>query len=163
MYDLEKADKIFYDMQQVDPNFSKKLILKFREVMPEQYAEVMHLARWGAHIVSQDLYDKGLQYICNNQKEPIQVWSVDEINNVAKKYIKIEEEPFTELDLALMTNILKGDVYPIVKEPEKVLLIAIEFLSDADFPEYDASERAYHWVMCHIKKEKKEMEKEFEY
>ncbi len=163
MFDLDKADKIFYEMQKDDPNFAKKLVLQWRDLMPEQYAEVMHLAKWGSHIVSKNLYEKGLEFICNNQKEPIQTWTVEEIMNVAKKYINIDEEPYYDYDLSMMTNILKGDIFPIVKEPEKVVLIAIEFLSDADFPEYDASERAYRWVMCHIKKQKEEMEKELKY
>lgn len=163
MFDLEKADKIFQDMQREDPNFAKKLVLQWRDLMPEQYAEVMHLARWGSHIVSKDLYEKGLEFICNNQKEPIQTWTVDEIMNVAKNYIKIDDEPYYNYDLAMMTNILKGDVFPIVKDPEKVVLMAIEFLSDDDYPFSDPSERAYKWVECHIKKQKKEFEKDFKY
>ena len=156
MLDLDTADKIFHDMQKQDPNFAKKLVLQWRELMPEQYAEVMHLAKWGYHIVSKDLYNKGLKFITNNQDQPIETWSVEEIMNIAKKYINIEEEPYYEYDLAMMTNILKGDIFPIVQDAEKVVLIAIEFLSDVDFPEYDASERAYRWVECHIKKQKEE-------
>lgn len=158
MHNLETADKIFFDMQKDDPNFAKKLVLQWRELMPEEYAKVMYLAKWGKHIVTRELYDKGLQFIVDNQGEKIETWTVDEILNVAKKYINIDEEPYYNYDLAMMTNILKGDIFPIVKDPEKVILIAIEFLSDMDFPEYDASERAYHWVECHLKKQKKEEE-----
>ena len=161
MHDLETADKIFHEMQKNDPNFAKKLVMQWRELMPEEYAKVMWLAKWGYHIVSKDLYDKGLKFITNNQNEPIDTWTVEEIMNVAKNYINIEDEPYYEYDLAMMTNILKGDIFPIIKDAEKVVLIAIEFLSDSDFPEYDASERAYRWVECHIKKQKAELDKEF--
>lgn len=161
MHNLETANKIFYDMQKEDPNFAKKLVLQWRDLMPEEFAKVMHLAKWGYHIVSKDLYDKGLKFITNNQGQPIDPWSVEEILKVARNYINIDEEPYYDYDLAMMTNILKGDILPIVKDPEKVVLIAIEFLSDKDFPDYDASERAYRWVECHIKKEKAELEKEF--
>lgn len=163
MHNLETADKIFHEMIKNDPNFAKKLVLQWRELMPEEYAKVMHLAKWGYHIVTRDLYDKGLKFIVNNQHQPIDTWEVEEILNVAKNYINIEEEPYYNYDLAMMTNILKGDIFPIVKDAEKVVLIAIEFLSDADFPEYDASERAYRWVECHLSKQKKELENEFKH
>ena len=163
MFNLEKADKDFHDMLKEDPEFAKKLILIWRDLMPENYSEIMHVARWGYHIESKDLYEKGLQFICKNQNEPIQLWTVDEIMNVAKNYINIDEEPYYKYDLAMMTNILKGDIFPIVKEPEKVVLIAIEFLSDEDYPFGDPSERPYRWVECHLKKQKIELEKEFKY
>lgn len=161
MYDLEMADKIFLEMSMEDPDFAKKLVKKWRDTMPLQYCKEMQMAKWGSHIISKNFYDTGLQFIKDNNGKPIEPWTVEDILKVAKNYINIDDEPYYELDLAMQTNILKGDVFPIVKEPEKVVLIAIEFLSDEDYPFSDASERAYKWVECHLDKQQKELEKEF--
>lgn len=161
MYDIETADKIFTELLRDDPDFAKKIVKQWREKMPHEYIKIMQMAKWGCHIISKDFYDKGLKFITDNQDKPIETWSIEDILNIAKKYINIEDEPYYELDLAMMANILKGDILPIVKDPEKVVLIAIEFLSDVDYPFNDPSERAYRWVECHLDKERKEIEKQF--
>lgn len=161
MYDLEMADKIFLEMSMEDPDFAKKLVKKWRDKMPSEYCKEMQMVKWGCHIISKSFYEKGLEFIKDKNGKPIEPWSVEDILNVAKNYIKIDEEPFYELDLAMQSNILKSDILPIVKEPEKVVLIAIEFLNDGDFPFYDPSERAYRWVECHLDKQQKELDKVF--
>lgn len=161
MYDLEMADKIFLEMSMEDADFAKKLVKKWRDKMPLQYCQEMQIAKWGSHIISKNFYEKGLEFIKDENGKPIEPWSVEDILNVAKNYIKIDEEPYYELDLAMQTNILKGDIFPIVKDPEKVVLIAINFLSDEDYPFSEPSERAYKWVECHLDKQQEEIEKQF--
>lgn len=154
MNELEMADKIFWELSKEDPDFAKELIKDWRDKMPNQYIKAMHIAKWGRHIVSKDFYERGLSFI-NYNNNPIEPFAIGDILNIAKKYIHIEEEPFYDYDLAMMTNILKGDAYNIISDIEQIVLLAIAFLSDTDYPFGDASERAYNWVECHIKNEEK--------
>ena len=161
MYDLETADKIFTEMLMENPDFAKKLVKEWRTRMPQEYARTMFLAKWGCHITTKEFYNKGLKFITNDDSKPIEPWSVEDILNIAKNYINIHDEDFYDLDLAMMVNILKGDIYNIVKDIDKIVLIAIKFLTDEDYPFSDPSERAYKWVECHLEKQREQFEKQF--
>lgn len=161
MYDLEMADKIYAEMLMEDPDFAKKLVKGWREKMPLEYSKTMFIAKWGCHITTKDFYEKGLKFITDDNGKPIEPWAIEDILNVAKNYINIDNEAYYQLDLAMMTNILKGDIYSVVKDADKVVLIAIKFLSDEDYPFSDPSERAYKWVECHLEKQKEQLEKQF--
>jgi len=160
-YDLMEADKIYAELLREDSEFLKKFMKKFRDTMPEQYAKEMHIERYGCHITSPELYEKGLSFITDNKGEEITFWTVDEVKKIARDYINIDEQDFYDYDLALWSNVKKGDYGSFISDASRIIRIAIADLTDKDYY-CDPSERAYKWVEHHINKEKEEIEKEID-
>lgn len=159
-YDLLEADKIYAEMLRENPEFAKELVKEWRDDMPEQYAKKMYQERYGCHITSPEMYEKGLSFITDNKGEKITFWSVDEVKKIARDYVNLDEQDFYDHDIALWANVKKGDYGSFISDASRIIRIALADLMDADYPHGDASERAYKWVECHIEKEKEEIEQE---
>ena len=152
MYDLKMADKIRSEMINEDSQFDKKMIDLFRKEMPEEYIEAMKKAKYGEHIIDEDMYKLGLSYITDNDGKKIDLWSVEDVLKIAKDYIDMDDEEFYDFDLALWSNVKKGDYEKIISEASKIIRIAIADLTDKDYY-CNPSERAYKWVKHHIEKD----------
>jgi len=158
-YDLMEADKIYAEMLKENPDFAKKLVKEWRDKMPENYAKTMYVEKWGCHITSPEMYEKGLSYITDNKKEKISFWTIEEVKKIARDYINIDDQDFYDHDLALQSNIKKGDYGSFMTDASKIIRAAIADLTDEDYPWGDPSERAYKWVEAHIKEEQEEIDK----
>jgi len=153
MFDLNKADEIYIRKLKEDPEFAQQLIKHWRNNMPEQYSRRMYEEEYGCHIVDESMYNTGLMYIKDEKDRLLDPWSKEDIMRVVRNYTDIDKEDFYDFDIAMMANIFKGDFYHRVNDSTKVILMALDALKDNDFPYFDSSERAYQWVLAHMKKD----------
>ena len=159
MYDLQKADEIYAELMKEDSSFADKLIKKWRLKMPAEFSKTMIEERYGCHILDENTYKEGLEFVKDNKGNKIDPWSKDDVLRIAKDYVNIENEDFYPWDLVFWSNVKKGDYEHIIPEPVKIIRIAIADLTDKDYYA-DASERAYKWIEHHLDKEYAEKEKE---
>jgi hypothetical protein len=149
MYDLEKANEIYDEMMKEDSLFADKLVKRWREKMPEQFTRTMIEERYGCHILDENTYKEGLQFVLDNKGNKIDPWSKEDILRIAKDYVNIENEDFYPWDLVFWSNVKKGDYGHFITDASKIIRIAIEDLKDKDFYS-DPSERAYKWIEYHL-------------
>ncbi len=63
------------------------------------------------HIGSKDVADLAMEYIKNNRGEVIgRHWTLEQVLNIAKNYINIENEEFYDYDLFVWANVKYGDI-----------------------------------------------------
>ena len=151
MYDLQKANDIYDELMKEDKNFADKLVKKWRNKMPDEFIKTMVEARYGCHILDENTYKKGLEFVKDYKGNKIDAWSKDDILKIAKDYVNIENEDFYDWDLVFWSNVKKGDYGHFITDPTKIIRIAIEDLTDKDYYD-DPSERAYKWIEYHIEK-----------
>lgn len=151
MYDLQKADEIYAELMKEDSTFADKLVKKWRKRMPEQFTKTMIEEQYGCHILDEEQYKEGLQFVKDYKGNKIDPWSKDDVLRIAKDYVNIENEDFYPWDLVFWSQVKKGDYEHIVSEPAKIIRIAISDLIDKDYYD-DPSERAYKWIEYHLDK-----------
>ena len=155
MYDLQKANEIYDEMMKEDSSFADKLVKRWREKMPEQFSRTMIEERYGCHILDENTYKEGLQFVKDNKGNKVDTWSKDDVLRIAKDYINIENEDFYPWDLVFWSQVKKADYGHFITDASKIIRIAIEDLKDKDYFD-DPSERAYKWIEYHLDKKYEE-------
>lgn len=149
MFDLEKADKIFDSKMREDPRFAEKFIKKFRNLMPEIFAESMYQEEYGCHIVDRSLYEDAVSLLeWSDEKGYGAKWDVDEILKASN--IDFSNKNYYEYDFAYVVNMLWSDYGHIFTEQSYFLKMAKAYLEDPDYMG-KADERAYKNAIKRIK------------
>lgn len=149
MFDLEKADKIFDTKLREDPRFAEKFIKKFRNLMPEVYAETMYEEEYGCHIVDRNLYEQAVSLLeWSEDKGYGAKWDVDEILKASN--IDFSKKHYYEYDFAYVVNMLYSDYCNIFTEQNYYLKMAKAYLEDPDYMG-KPDERAYKNAIKRIK------------
>lgn len=133
-------------------------VVDMYELYPDEVERMIDELYNGCHIRDKKMYEEGLEFIKNAKGDEIDPWNIEDIKKVASNYIELDEQEFTELDLAMWVNVKKGDYGNLESETTKIIKMAIQDLTDKDFPYFDPSERAYKWVKAHIRKAKEKEE-----
>lgn len=160
----EEILSLYQEMKKENMNLDNDMVMTFLKRMPIEAKETLETMRYGKHIVSKTMYDEATKCIKDKYGNPVMLWSVGDVLKIASNYIKVDDEDFFELDLALWANVKKGDYGHIEKEPSKIVEIAISDLTDKDYPYGDPSERAYCWAKAALEeKDDHDDDKEDEY
>lgn len=149
-YDLIEADKIYKEKLSKDPEYDHKLVIHWKENMPEQFAKRMYEDKYGCHIVDEDLYDNAVSKLVWNGRHGAK-WTVDEILSLAR--INFDEKPYYEMDLSFMVNYLYAKFNNIFSDASYYLKMAqacLEDINGTDKPD----ESAYHIATEIINKSK---------
>ena len=139
-YDLIEADKIYKEKLKDDPEYDHKLVMHWKENMPEQFAKRMYEDKYGCHIVDEDLYEEAVGLLKWNGRHGAK-WTVSEISSLSR--INFEEKPYYEMDFAYMVNSLYADFCNIFSDASYYIKMAQAYLEDIDYPG-NSDERAYH-------------------
>lgn len=141
MYDLHKAIELYKRHSSEDPEFDHKLVHKWKEKMPEEFAKVMYEHEYGCHIFNEEMYDEAVQLFETPTGAKGPHWSLDAIR--AKTNIDFDSTAYTFYDYAYVVNMFYSDYCQIFTEPNYYLKMAKSYLTDGDYFG-DPSERAYH-------------------
>ena len=140
-----------------DPNFDKKMVDMFAKKMPKLMLTMLDGHDYDDHIGTKEVAMLAEPYIKNNKGEHIGFkWTYDNIMGVAKNYIDIENQEFYPCDLFVWANVKYGDMAHITTDAITIIKYAISELTDADFPYYPASQRAYCWLKKHVEHDEKD-------
>ena len=146
---LEKADKIYDTKMREDPRFADRFIRKFRNNMPEIYAESMYEEEYGCHIGDSSLYEEAVSLLeWSDEKGYGAKWDVDEI--LKNSNIDFSKKHYYEYDYAYVVNMLWSDYGHILQEQPYFLKMAKAYLEDPDYMG-KADERAYKNAIKRIK------------
>ena len=144
---FEKLKKI----RQENPKFNEQIVDMFAEIMPDLLNIMIDGFKYDCHIASKDVAKLAESYITNNKGEHIGFkWKYEDVVDMAKNYVNLDETEFYPADLYVWANVKYGDMSHITKDPNTIIEYAISELSDDDFPFYPASQRAYQWVKRHV-------------
>lgn len=141
MYDLHKAYEIYTKHSDADPDFDHKLVHRWKEKMPHEFAKTMYEHEYGCHIFCEKMYKEAVQYFESPDGSKGPHWSLDSIK--AKTNIDFDSTKYTLYDYAYVVNMLYSDYGHIYTEPSYYLKMAKSYLTDGDYFG-DPSERAYH-------------------
>lgn len=142
MIDIKEADELYEKRLHEDPEYNHKLVMRWREKMPESFAITMYEDEYGCHIFSEDLYEEATSYFVNPDGSKGPHWSITTIKE--KSGIDFDTKDYTCYDYAYVVNMLYSDYSIVFVEPTYYLKMAKAYLTDEDYPGEDASERAYH-------------------
>ena len=149
MYDLTEAIEIYNAEKAKDPNYDTKLVMEWREKMPDNFTRYHLSKKYGCHIVSQKMYDEAVSLLdWADDKGNGAKWSVSDIKNVSG--IDFATKDYTALDFAYVMNMLWSDYCNIFTDTTYYLKMSRNYLEDADYMG-DASERAYHNALKRIR------------
>lgn len=138
------------------PDFDKRLVDMFAKNMPKLMLVLVDGEEYDKHIGTKDVAMLAEPFILNNKGEHIGFkWSYENVMNVAKNYIDIEEQEFYPCDLFVWANVKYGDRQHRTTDASEIIKQAIDELTDKDFPYYPAHHRAYCWVKKHVENEEK--------
>lgn len=141
MYDLNKADQFYERRLDKDPNYTRKMVEKFREEMPEEYSKFMYRQEYGNHIGDRSMYDDAVRRLrWANNKGSGAKWDVDEL--ASKSGIDFDEEGYSKYDYGMAVNELYADYNNIFTEPSYYMKMARNYLTSRNYP-YRPQERAY--------------------
>lgn len=142
MYNLNKADELYKKKLDKDPNFDKKLIEKWKEEMPEEYAKFMYRQEYGNHIGDKSMYENAVRNLkWSNGKGNGAKWDADEL--AQKSGLDFDYEDFTPYDYSYAANMLYSEYNDIYTEPAYYMKMARNYLRNDNYP-YKGGERAYH-------------------
>ena len=141
-------------LRKENPNFDKEFNNYFSKIMP-LFSEVLYEGwLFDNHIGSKDIAILAEQFITNDKGEHIGFrWEYDEVLNIAKNIVNLNETEFYPPDIWVWANVKYGDMGHLINSQETIIRYAIAELTDDDFPFYDASQRAYCWLKKHIENE----------
>jgi hypothetical protein len=138
-------------IRQENPNFDKMLVDIFADNMPDLLLVMTDGEEYDKHIGTKDVAMLAEPYIYNTKGEHVGFrWSYDDVMNVAKNYINIDDMEFYPCDLYVWANVKYGDLSHIIGDAGSIIKVAIAELTDPDFPFYPASQRAFCWLKKHI-------------
>lgn len=144
---IEKLNKIRQD----NPRFNEEFVDYIFEIMPKLSGVMAEGYEFDCHIGSKDVAKLAEPYITNHKGEHIGFkWSYEDVINVARNYINIDDAEFYPCDLWVWANVKYGDMGHIINDSQMIIKYAISELTDSDFPFYAASQRAYYWLKKHI-------------
>ena len=149
MFDINKADEIYKKRLERDPDYNHKLVLEWREDMPQQFARKMHEDEYGCHIMDDELYDCATSYLkWTDDRGKGAKWTIDDIKKLSN--VDFDSKRYTLYDYAYVGNMLYSDYCNVFTEPSYYLKMAKAYLEDPDYMG-DPSERAYKDAMKRIK------------
>lgn len=144
-----------YKARQNDPKFNEKLVDIFAKRMPKLLDVFIDGFDYDNHIGSEEVAMLAEPFITNNKGEHIGFhWDYDSVISVAKSNIDFDKVDFYEYDLFVWANVKYGDMGHLVTDAGTIIKYAIAELTDADFPFYPASQRAYWWLKKHVEQDK---------
>ena len=149
MFDINKAVEFYHMHLEKDPEYDHKLVLEWKEDMPQQFARKMYEDHYGCHIMDEELYNKAvslLTWIDDRGKGG--KWSIEDIKKLSN--IDFDAKHYTLYDYAYIVNMLYSDYSNVFTEPSYYLKMAKAYLEDPDYMG-DPSERAYKNAMKRIK------------
>ena len=143
-----------YKIRQENSNFDKQMVDEFAKRMPKLLDVLIDGMEYDKHIGSKEVAMLAEPFITNNKGEHIGFkWTYDEVISVAKSYVDFDKVDFYEYDLFVWANVKYGDMQHITTDAGTIIRYAISELTDADYPFYPASQRAYCWLKKHIEHE----------
>lgn len=143
----ERLNKI----RQENPKFDRQMVDTFAKKMPKLLNILIDGIEFDNHIGTKEVAKLAESYITNNKGEYIGFkWEFEQVAEIVKNYIDIEQAEFYPFDIWVWANVKYGDMGHITNEPSTIIRYAISELTDEDFPFYDASQRAYCWLKKHI-------------
>lgn len=143
----ERLNKI----RQENPKFDRQMVDTFAKKMPKLLNILIDGIEFDNHIGTKEVAKLAESYITNNKGEYIGFkWEFEQVAEIVKNYIDIEQAEFYPFDIWVWANVKYGDMGHITNEPSTIIRYAIAELTDEDFPFYDASQRAYCWLKKHI-------------
>ena len=149
MYDINKACELYRKHLNDDPTYDHKLVMEWKEDMPQQFAQKMYEDEYGCHIFGEEMYDEAVSLLVwANDKDKGEKWTIEDI--VKLSGIDFADKPYTKYDYAYIVNTLYSDYCHIFTEPTYYLKMAKAYLEDPDYMG-DPSERAYKNAKKRIK------------
>lgn len=146
----ERLNKI----RQENPKFDREMVDTFAKKMPKLLNILIDGIEFDNHIGTKEVAKLAESYITNNKGEHIGFkWEFEQVAEIVKNYIDIEQAEFYPFDIWVWANVKYGDMGHITNEPSTIIRYAISELTDEDFPFYDASQKAYCWLKKHIENE----------
>ena len=146
----EKLNKI----RQENPNFDRELVNSFAKNMPELLSILIDGKMYDNHIGSKDVAMLADQYITDEKGNHFGFyWDYETVINAVKNFVDLNETEFYPADIFVWANVKYADFLGTGANTETILKYALNELTDADFPFYPASQRAYHWLKRHIENE----------
>ena len=153
MYDMNKACELYHKHLNDDPNYDHKLVMEWKEDMPQEFAQKMYEDEYGCHIFDEEMYDEAVcLLVWANDKDKGEKWTIDDIVKLSS--MDFADKAYTKYDYAYMVNVLYSDYCHIFTEPTYYLKMAKAYLEDPDYMG-DPSERAYKNAKKRIKYFKK--------
>lgn len=148
---LEKLNKI----RKENPDFDEKFINKFAKKSPELLNVMLDGEIYHDHIGSKDVAQIAEKYITNNKGNNIGFhWDYEAVMNAARSFIELNDAEFYPTDLWVWANVKYGDLAHIITDTTNIIRIAISELTDEDYPYFNASKRAYYWLLKHVENNK---------
>ena len=149
MYDMNKACELYHKHLNDDPNYDHKLVMEWKEDMPQEFAQKMYEDEYGCHIFDEEMYDEAVcLLVWANDKDKGEKWTIDDIVKLSS--MDFADKAYTKYDYAYMVNVLYSDYCHIFTEPTYYLKMAKAYLEDPDYMG-DPSERAYKNAIKRIK------------
>lgn len=137
-----------------NPNFDKELVNEFANKMENLLLVMIDGKEFDNHIGTKEVAKLAEKFITDNKGVHIGFrWNYDDVINIARNYINLDDAPFYPTDLWVWANVKYGDIGHLITDSQTVIRYAISELTDDDFPFYDASQRAYCWLKKHIENE----------
>lgn len=146
----EKLNKI----RKQNPKFNEEFVDYFSEIMPKLSEIMFEGCLYDNHIGTKEVAKLAEKFITDNKGAYIGFrWNYEDVENVARNYINLDEAPFYTTDLWVWANVKYGDIGHLINDSQTIIRYAISELTDEDYPFYDASQRAYCWLKKHIENE----------
>lgn len=143
----EKLNKI----RQENPNFDRELVNSFAKNMPELLSILIDGKMYDNHIGSKDVAMLADEYITDEKGNHFGFyWDYETVINAVKNFVDLNETEFYPADIFVWANVKYADFLGTGANTETILKYALNELTDADFPFYPASQRAYCWLKKHI-------------
>lgn len=149
MHNLTKANEIYEELKS-EGKLIDEMFKVFKEKMPEQFCELMHIIKYGCHIHDEELYNKAVALLVwVDDKGKGARWTKNDIIKLATN-IDFNAKKYTEYDFAFSMNKLYALYCNAITEPSYYLKMTKDYLEDPNKIE-DPSERAYHYALKQIK------------
>ena len=119
--------------------------------MPELLAILIDGKMYDNHIGSKDVAMLADEYITDEKGNPFGFyWDYETVIDSVKNFVDLNETEFYPADIFVWANVKYADFLGTGANTETILKYALNELTDADFPFYPASQRAYCWLKKHI-------------
>lgn len=153
----DTVKKRYEELKRKNPQIAEEIMSIYITEEPEMASATLDRYEYGCHIMSIDVYNKGMTTLRWADGHSGSKWEVDTIKTLCG--IKFDEENFSDEDFSLLdfcaeVNTLWSDYCLIISDPSIYFKMARQNLTDCDYPG-DPTERAYKMLLKRIEKEDK--------
>lgn len=154
---IDMVKKRYEELKKKHPQVADEIMLKYITEEPEMASATLDKYEYGCHIMSNDMYNKGMALLRWADGHNGSKWEVDTIKALCG--IKFDEENFSDEDFSLLdfcaeVNTLWSDYCLIITDPSIYFKMAKQNLTDCDYPG-DPTERAYKMLVKRMEDEDK--------